>query len=288
MTAFWHWFVIGGVGLSLVAFLWLLFANRKTGGGTTGHSWDGIEELDNPLPAWWVGMFVGSIVFSIGYLIVYPGMGNFEGALNWTSSGEHDTQAQAHRDRFADLYVRLANMSPDDLAQDREGMQVGRRLYINNCGICHGNNAAGAPGFPNLRDDNWIWGGSFDAIQTSISQGRVAAMPGWGPALGNEGVTNVANYALKLAGKEHDAGSAEAGAEQYQTFCVSCHGVDGTGNPLMGAPDITAGQWIYGSSLEDVAQTIRSGRQGVMPAFGDLIDEEQRKIIATYVKSLSE
>ena len=288
MSMGWHWFVILGTVISIAAMLWLLFSNRTTQGGSTGHSWDGIEELDNPLPAWWVWMFVLSIVFAIGYLIIFPGFGNFTGTISWTSEDEHNKQALAHKERFAGLYQRLASRTPEDLAADKEGMQVGRRLFINNCGTCHGNNASGAPGFPNLRDDHWIWGGSFEEIQMSIDQGRTAAMPGWGPALGDTGVTNVAHYVLQLAGKPHTAELAQQGAAQYQTFCVSCHGVEGKGNKIFGAPDITAGKWLYGSQLEDVAHTIRAGRQGVMPAFADLIDDEQRKIIATYVKSLSQ
>ena len=143
-------------------------------------------------------------------------------------------------------------------------------------------------GFQTCGDDHWIWGGSLEAIEQSIATGRIGAMPPWGPALGDDGVTNVANYVMQLAGLDHDTSRAEAGAAQYQVFCVSCHGVEGKGNPVLGAPDITsADHWIYGQDLEDVAQTIRSGRNGVMPAFAGLIDERQRKILAIYVQGLS-
>ena len=248
-----------------------------------------IEELDNPLPAWWVGMFVASIVFAIGYLVIYPGLGSLPGSLGWTSANEHDVQSEAHSARFDDLYNRLASLSPEELAADTAGQQVGRRIFINNCSTCHGVNAGGAEGFPDLTDDHWIWGGSFEAIEQSITNGRFAAMPPWGPALGNDGVTNVANYVLQVAGLPHDSARAEAGAPQYQVFCVSCHGPEGHGNPMLGAPDITSpDHWIYGRELEDVARTIRSGRTGVMPAFNGLIDARQRKILATYVKGLSD
>ncbi len=287
MGQIWHWFVIVATILSLVFFLWLLLVNRTTSGGKTGHEWDGIEEFDNPLPAWWVWMFVISIVFSVGYLVIYPGFGNFAGATGWSSQGEHAEVAATHAERFAPMYARLAALPPEEFAQSTEGMQVGRRLFINNCSTCHGVNAGGARGFPNLRDTHWIWGGSLSDIQTSIDSGRQAVMPPWGPALGNEGVTNVANYALKLAGRDHDPAAAAAGAAQYQTFCVSCHGVEGKGNALLGAPDITQGVWIYGDDLQSVAETIRNGRQGMMPAFGQLLGEDQRKILAGYVKSLS-
>ncbi len=289
MTQPWHWFIIAGTALSLAFFLWLLLNNRRTEGGTTGHEWDGIEELDNPLPAWWVGMFVVTIVFAVGYLVIYPGAGNFQGVLDWTSTGEHNASAEAHSQRFAALYTRLASLSPEELAADTEGMQVGRRLFLNNCSTCHGVNGGGAPGFPNLRDEHSIWGGSFADIETTINEGRTAAMPPWGPALGDDGVTNVANYVMSVAGLPHNEARAQAGAGQYQVFCVSCHGTEGKGNPLLGAPNITtSGSWIYGTTLEDVAQTIRSGRQGVMPAYGEILDQEQRKILASYVTSLSQ
>ena len=288
MSSFWHWFIIIITGASLAFFLWLLLVNRTSDGGTTGHSWDGIEELDNPLPGWWVGMFILSIVFTVIYLVIYPGLGNFTGAVGWSSQAQHDADLRAHEVRFAPLYERLAALTPDGLIADRDAMQVGRRLFLNNCATCHGVNGGGTPGFPNLRDPYWIWGGEFSDIEHSINAGRHGLMPAWGPALGNDGVTNVANYALALANLPHDAAAAEAGAPQYQVFCVSCHGVEGKGNPQLGAPDITSGAWIYGTELDDIARTIRVGREGVMPAFGEIIDADQRKILAAYVKSLSQ
>ena len=288
MATEWHWFIIIGTALSLGFFLWLLFSNRQTDGGTTGHEWDGIEELDNPLPAWWVWMFVITIVFAVGYLAFYPGLGNFAGTGEWSSAKEHDLAGAAHRERFAPLYTRIAGLSPSEFAADKDAMQVGRRLFINNCATCHGVNASGAPGFPDLSDDHWIWGGNHQDILTSISNGRQAAMPPWGSALGDSGVTQVANYAMSLAGFEHDPNQAAEGAQKFQVFCVSCHGVEGKGNPLMGAPDITQGQWIYGTDLTSVATTISLGRNGAMPAFGEILGEERVKILAAYIASLSE
>lgn len=287
MSAGWHWFVIIGTFLSLAAMLWLLVANRhKSDQATTGHEWDGIEELDNPLPMWWVGMFVATIVFSVLYLIYYPGLGNFQGAGDWTSTNQHSAQVAHHDARFAPLYAELGAMDEETLAQDRRGMQVGRRLYLNHCSTCHGVNASGSLGFPDLTDDEWIWGGDYDAVRTTISKGRIAQMVGWGPALGDEGVVNVANYVLQLSGNPHDADLAAAGASQFNLMCVACHGADGSGNVLFGAPDLTNDQWLYGGSLEALSRTIADGRQGNMPPQADILSEPKIHILTTYIRSM--
>ncbi len=289
LSEFWHWFVLAGTLVSLVLFMWLLYANRHTSENqTTGHVWDGIEELDTPLPMWWVGMFVLSVVFSVGYLVVYPGLGNFSGVLDWTSTGEHDSQADFHDRRFAPLYRELAARPLADLQADRVAMQVGRRLFINNCSTCHGVSAAGTFGYPDLTDEQWIWGGDFDAIKTSISAGRTAVMPAWGPALGEDGTTNVAHYVLGLAGQDHDAERAAAGKPQYDAICVTCHGPQGKGNPLLGAPDLTNNIWQYGGSLEQIYFTISNGRTGNMPAHGELLGADKTHILAAYIESLSQ
>ena len=289
MESGWHWFVIAGVVVSLAAMLWLLLANRTISGNeTTGHDWDGIEELDNPLPMWWVGMFVATIVFSIIYLVIYPGAGNVTGALNWTSANQHQAEVEAHEARFAPLYTKLARMDEAALVADRQAMQVGRRLFLNNCSTCHGVNANGSFGFPNLTDEEWLWGSDFDAIKTTLTYGRVAQMAPWGAALGDEGVTNVANYVLKLAGKPHDEAAAEAGITQFNTMCVVCHGADGKGNKLFGAPDLTNDIWLYGGNIEQLTFTIANGRQGNMPAQKDILDEEKIHIVSAYVRSLSQ
>ena len=286
MSTFWHWFVVAGTALSLVFVLWLLMANRTTGGDNSNHEWDGIQELDNPLPAWWVGMFVGSVFFAVLYLIFYPGMGNFSGAGNWSSVNQHDVESMQHTQRFEPLYQKLANMPLTDLIGDKQGMQVGRRLFINNCATCHGVNASGAPGFPNLTDTQWLWGGTYADIQHSITAGRQAQMPPWGQALGEEGVSNVAHYVRQLANLEHQSESAQAGENQYAIFCVACHGTQGKGNTLLGAPDLTNNIWLYGSALTDIAQSISSGRTGNMPSHQGNLGPQRIKILAAYVKSL--
>lgn len=288
MSSAWSWFVIIGTVVSLAGTLLFLFSNRRTSGQeTTGHNWDGIQEFDNPLPLWWVWMFVITIVFAAGYLVYYPGLGNFSGVGGWSSAGEVASAQQAHDARFAPLYERLAGLSEAELHSDRQAQQVGRRLFLNNCSTCHGVTAQGAFGFPNLTDSEWIWGAGFDAVQTALKNGRQAAMPPWGPALGDDGVRDVAQYVLELAGKDHDAAAAGRGAQKFAMFCVACHGAEGKGNPMLGAPNLTNDIWLYGGTTEAIEFTIRNGRNGQMPSFADVLDPEQIHIVAGYVTSLS-
>lgn len=288
MSSGWHWFVVLGTLLSLAAMLWLLIANRhKTNQGSTGHEWDGIQELDNPLPFWWVGMFVVSIVFTLIYLVYYPGLGNFDGAGDWSSFGQHDNEVARHDARFAPLYAELGSLDEAALWEDRRAMQVGRRLFLNHCSTCHGVNANGAFGFPNLNDEEWIWGSDYQAVRTTLVQGRVAAMPPWGAALGEDGVINMAHFVRQMAGLEHDADKAAAAAPQYNMLCVACHGADGKGNALLGAADLTNDIWLYGGSLEQIIFTLNNGRQGNMPAQADILTDDKIHILTAYVRSLS-
>lgn len=289
MSSFWHWFIVIGTLGSLAFFAALLFGNRKTTTQeTTGHVYDGIEEYDNPLPMWWVWMFALSIVFAIGYLIYYPGLGNFAGVAGWTSAGEVADAQQAHQERFAPLYAELAQLSEAELHESRQAQQVGRRLFINHCATCHGVNAAGAFGFPNLTDDDWIWGAGFDNVVTAIRQGRRAAMPPWQAALGDAGIADVTQFVLRLAGREHDAAAAGRGESAYRMYCVACHGPEGKGNPMLGSPNLTNDVWLYGGSPEQIAYTLRHGRNGNMPAFDDVLSDAQIRVLAGYVTALSE
>jgi cytochrome c oxidase cbb3-type subunit III len=292
MSTSWSLFIIIGTLGTLVATLWFLFANRTAPTQTpetTGHNYDGIEEYDNPLPRWWVGMFVASILFAGVYLIYYPGLGNFRGVGGWTSEGQL-ARDQATKDaRFAPLYASLAALSPAELAQDQKAQQIGRRLFINNCSLCHGINAQGAFGFPNLTDSEWQWGSDFDAIKTTIANGRTAAMATWQAALGGDaGVNDMAQYVLSLSNNATDAAAAARAAPNYQMFCIACHGADGKGNPLFGAPNLTNDIWLYGGSADAVAFTLRHGRAGVMPAFTGVLGADQVHIIAGYVATLGE
>ncbi len=288
MSSGWSWFVIIGTLGTLIASLVLLYVNRSTSGDeTTGHDYDGIQELDNPLPMWWVWFFIITIVYAFGYLIYYPGLGNLGGVAGWTSTGQWQDEVDRHEARFEPIYSELAALSPEQLATDRTAQQVGRRLFINNCSTCHGVNAEGSFGFPDLSDGAWIWGGDFDAIKTSVLNGRVGIMPPWGTVLGDGGVRDVTAYTLSLAGREHDTEAATRGQDQYNSLCIACHGADGTGNVLLGAPNLANDIWLYGRGFDEIAFTIRNGRNGNMPSFADILGEQKAHILAGYVHSLS-
>ncbi len=288
MSSVWHWFVVIGTLGSLAFFLALLYGNRKASSdATTGHDFDGIEEYDNPLPMWWVWMFALSILFALGYLAWYPGLGNFDGASDWTSRDAMQRDQAAHDARFAPLYAKLAALDEASLHDSRQAMQVGRRLYLNNCATCHGVNGRGTLGFPNLTDEEWIWGSGLANVKTALNNGRQAAMPPWQAALGEQGIADVTQFVLKLSGAGHDVDAAARGATQYQSFCVACHGPEGKGNPALGAPNLTNDIWLYGGGAEQIAEGLRNGRNGRMPAFNEVLSPDQIHVLAGYVTALS-
>ena len=290
MSTGFSWFVIIGTLGSLAGFFMLLWFNKNISrpGQTTGHSYDGIEEYDNPLPAWWFWGFILTIVFALGYLVYYPGLGNYPGISHWTSVKElkHD-QAMAQA-KYGPIFARYAKIPVDQLAKDPEAIKIGRRLFTTNCSQCHGATATGSFGFPNLTDSEWMWGGTGKDIQTTISGGRNAAMPAWGPVLGDQGVKEVANYVMSLSGRKVDEALAKKGDTIFHTYCIACHGPDGKGNPLMGAPNLTNEIWLYGNSTRQIEHTIKYGRNGQMPSFKDKLGEDKVHILAAYIKSLSE
>ena len=288
MSSGWSWLVIVGTLGSLLAAAIFLVMNRKTSGEeTTGHEWDGIKELDNPLPLWWVGLFTLSIVFALGYLVWYPGLGNVKGVGGWTSERQLQEDLAIHEARFAPVYARLASMQPEELNKDRLAQQVGRRLFINHCSTCHGITAEGTTGFPNLTDNDWNWGDGFSNVKYAIKNGRTAIMPALGPALGEQGVSDMIQYLLALSGRDHGANAASRGKDQFASLCASCHGKHGTGNPQLGAPNLTDGVWLYGGRAKDLADTLNNGRNGQMPGFSGVLDEARLHILAGYVSGLS-
>ena len=291
MSTFWSWYVTLLTASTLLALFWLIFATRKgESAGTTdqtmGHSFDGIEEYDNPLPRWWFIMFIVTFVYAGVYLLVYPGLGSWPGLFGWTSVKElrgHQQQADA---RYADTFGTYANTPIEELAQNPEAMKMGLRLFSNNCAVCHGADGGGNFGFPNLTDHDWLYGGTPDKIKETITLGRKGAMPAWGALMGETGVVNVSEYVLQMSGQEHDTAKAELGAKLFNQNCVACHGADGKGNQALGAPNLTDDIWLYGGEPQDIRATLRNGRNGVMPAQQELLKADRIHLLAAYVYSL--
>lgn len=296
LNSFWHWFAIIVTIATILACWWLLHWTKGISGrkgdeiGDTGHVWDhDVRELNNPLPRWWLHLFNITIVFSLIYLVLYPGLGNFAGVLGWTQEQRYEEELAAAREAEAGVFARYAEMSPQQLMSDEAAMGTGRRLFGQHCAMCHGSDARGALGFPNLTDSEWQWGSGHDAILTAISSGRQAAMPQWGAALGQDGMTEVTEYVLRLSGQEAvDEALAAAGQQKFGMFCAACHGADGTGNPALGAPSLANDIWLYRGTRDAIMEAMLSGRNGKMPAFGDQLSEERRRILAAYVQSLGE
>jgi cytochrome c oxidase cbb3-type subunit 3 len=288
MSNGWSMFVAVVTLLSMAAVAWLLISNRsKEGKGEElDHEFDGIREYDNPLPAWWVGMFGLSVVFGLGYVFYYPALGNMSGASGWSSQKEWLHASEQHTDRFAALYANYAAMAPEELVKDRRAMQTGRRLFLNYCSTCHGVAAKGGEGFPNLTDSEWIWGADFGAIKHTILNGRVAAMPAWEQVLQPEQLIAVSSYVKEWSTSGSAPTGNEVGANAFATYCVACHGVNAQGNPALGAPSLNDESFLYGGSIEDITYSIAKGRAGNMPAQGDIVGVDKTHLLAAYVYSL--
>lgn len=299
LNSFWNWFAIIVTIAMILACWWLLhwtkgISNRKDDEvGDTGHVWDhNVRELNNPLPRWWLHLFNITIVFSLVYLVLYPGLGNFAGVLGWTQEQRYENEMAAAREAEAEVFARYEQMAPQQLIADEQAMGTGRRLFGQHCAMCHGSDARGGFGFPNLTDSEWQWGSGHEAILTAITQGRQAAMPPWEAALGEDGMKQVTEYVMSLSGQlsgdEVSESAAQAGAQKYAMFCAACHGPDGQGNPALGAPNLANDIWLYRGTREAIMEALRNGRNGNMPAFEDQLNEERRRILAAFVQSLSD
>ncbi|WP_376693595.1 cytochrome-c oxidase, cbb3-type subunit III [Wenzhouxiangella sp. EGI_FJ10409] len=297
MSAFWHWFVVIITLGFTAAMVWLFVATGRAkvnkqvdgdGADTTGHVWDeDLREYNNPMPRWWLWLFYLSVIFSLGYLVLYPGLGRYDGTLGWSQEGQYESEMARADEAFRAQFSELASESVEELAGNEQALRMGRNIYAHNCSTCHGSDARGAQGYPNLTDNHWIWGGEPQRVLESIKAGRQAVMPPFGDSLGEQGVTRTAVYVQQLAGKSVDATMAAAGEKLYQQNCAACHGPDGSGNIHLGAPDLTSGVYTYGDGLESIKQTIRGGRNGVMPAQMDLLGEIRTRLVTAYVLSLS-
>lgn len=301
MSTFWSLWIIGLTLTNLVLVTWVLFANRKVAvsdedtpeNKTTGHVYDGIEEYDNPLPRWWFMMFVGTLIFTAIYLALYPGLGTWKGLLGWTSTNQLEREIEKGQESYVESFGRFAEMPVEELAQDPLALKMGLRIFANNCAVCHGADGGGNYGFPNLTDNDWLYGGSPEQIKHTLINGRNGQMPAWGPIIGEKGVVNVAEYVLSLSGKEHDADKAEAGKQVFTQNCASCHGADGTGSYVFGAPNLTDDIWLYASGkpenlAAEIRHSVRNGRSNVMPAQKDMLREDKIHLLTAYVYSLSQ
>ncbi|MEO6973025.1 MAG: cytochrome-c oxidase, cbb3-type subunit III [Rhodoferax sp.] len=295
MSSFWSGWVmvliVFNLGISFFLFLWGPRAKIPTlADGTTGHIWahGALREGMHRLPTWWI--VISALMFAgcFGYLVLYPGFGNSAGALGWTSHKELASDTAANDVHLNAAMQRFSKMPIETLASDREALTMGKVLFGDNCAACHGSAAMGNPllGAPNLTDTDWLYGGDGKAILTTILDGRQGVMPPWGAAFGEAGVANLANYVLSLSGAPHDAAKAIAGKAMF-AVCAACHGADGKGNELIGAPNLTDTIWLYGGTLATVEKTIRDGRNGNMPAWRARLGENDVRVLAAYVYSFS-
>jgi cytochrome c oxidase cbb3-type subunit 3 len=256
---------------------------------TTGHTWDGdLTEHQNPLPRWWIILFYLTIVYSVVYLVLFPGLGTqFKGWLKWSSTDQHATEVAAASAKYGPLYESFLKQDLLAVAADPRGRQMGERIFQNNCAQCHGVDARGSRGFPNLADAEWIYGAEPETIKASIAAGRQGVMPPMAAAVGGaEGAADVAHYVLSLSGSAHDSVRAARGKAAFAA-CAACHGAEGKGNPQLGAPNISNKIWTYGGSADAIIETITRGRTGVMPAHKGILSDAEIHLVAAYVTSLT-
>ena len=290
---FWSVYVaaITLIGIFGCLLLLILVASKKvvpSGDNTTGHVWDeDLRELNNPMPKWWMGLFVITVVFSLGYLVVYPGLGGFSGKLDWSQTGAYDKEMAKAKADLEPLYAKFTSMPTEEMAKDPQAMAIGERLFMNNCAQCHGSDARGSKSFPNLADGDWLHGGSPEKIRETITNGRIGIMPPMAAAVGSaEDVRNVAHYVLSLSGSPHDAVKASQGKSKF-VACAACHGMDGKGNPALGAPNLTDDIWLHGWGEAAIVNIVNNGKHNEMPAQKEKLTEAQIAVLASYVWSLS-
>lgn len=293
VSDFWSYFVAGITLVSVIGcavFLKAVSIKRSSGQvDTTGHVWDGdLAEWNNPLPAWWSWLFYITVVFSLVYLVLYPGLGSFKGVWGWSSTGQWEGEMKHAAETYDPIFNKFLQQDLKTVAADPEAKQMGQRLFVTYCSQCHGSDAGGARGFPSLSDRDWLYGGDPETIKASIMNGRTGIMPPHGSVLGDAGVKEVANYVLSLSGKHHDANQAAAGKPRFEQICAACHMPAGTGMQALGAPDLTDKVWLYGGSEAAITETISKGRNGVMPAWKDFLGEAKVHLLAAYVYGLSE
>jgi cytochrome c oxidase cbb3-type subunit 3 len=291
VSGFWNIYVVSIVLVSVVGcgvFLWMQSTARHVEGETTGHVWDeDLQEFSNPLPSWWRWLFYITIVFSLFYLAMYPGLGNYQGKLNWSSTGQYDGEMKKADDQYGPIFRKFQSQDIMAVAASSEAKEMGQRLFLTYCAQCHGSDAKGARGFPNLADDDWLFGGSPEQIRESILKGRDAMMPAKGvkPDLNGDQIKDLAGYVRSLSGLSSDSIRAQRGKELFAPACGACHGPEGKGTVGL-APNLTDKIWLYGSSESDIVETISKGRSNRMPAFGEFLGEAKVHLLTAYVVGL--
>ncbi|RME34347.1 MAG: cytochrome-c oxidase, cbb3-type subunit III [Gammaproteobacteria bacterium] len=296
-SSFWNWFIAVPTILGILGCFWLVihYSGARTYGESKegepmGHVWDGdLQEINNPLPRWWLNMFYATLIFGIIYLILYPGLGSWKGLLGWTEAGQYEAEMKQAEETYGPLFDKYLKVPVAELAKDPKAVEMGRHLFATYCVGCHGSDAGGARGYPNLRDNDWLYGGTPEKIVETITNGRQGAMPAWEDQglLTHEQVVNAAEYVRGLSGAEVDPQARAKGEEVFKTNCAVCHGPDGKGNQALGAPNLTDDIWLYGGSQKRVIESIAHGRSGRMPAWGELLGKGKIHLLATYVYSLS-
>jgi len=290
-SGFWDIYIAVITVVSIVAcavFLKMQSVRRVVEPELTGHVWDeNLQEYNNPMPRWWAWLFYLTILFAIGYLVLYPGLGSYTGTLGWTQVKQLEDETQRADAQFGPIFEKFAAQDIETLAKNPEALAIGQKLFLNYCSQCHASDAGGSAGFPNLTDISWLWGGSPEAIKTSITEGRLGVMPPWGTVLGEQGVKDAAHYVMSLSGMAADSIRVARGKETYDKICVACHGPDAKGNPAMGAPDLTDKDWLHGGAEPQIIETITKGRTDQMPAHKDILSPAKIHLLTAFVYSLS-
>jgi cytochrome c oxidase cbb3-type subunit 3 len=292
LTGFWNLFVVVIVAVSVIGcavFLWVQSSATHKAGEVTGHVWDEtLEEYSNPLPNWWRWMFYITVVFAIVYLALYPGLGNNRGVFNWTMRGQYDDEMKAAEAKYGPKFNKYLQQDVMTVAADPEAREMGQRLFVTYCAQCHGSDAGGGPGFPNLKDNDWLWGGTPEKIKETITNGRMGVMTPKGvkPDMDAEQVKDVVHYVRSLSGLSHDAARAQRGAELFPQACAACHGADAKGNPEAGYPNLTDKIWLHGSSEAKQIEIVTKGMQNQMPAFGEFLGPAKVHLLTAYVWGL--
>jgi cytochrome c oxidase cbb3-type subunit 3 len=292
VSGFWNLYVIVIVAVSIIGcavFLWLQGSAKFKPGEVTGHVWDeNLEEYSNPLPNWWRWMFYITVVFALVYLALYPGLGNMAGSFGWTMRGQYDAEMAAAEQKYGPKFKQFLGQDAMTVAANPEAKEMGARLFQTYCAQCHGGDAGGAPSFPNLKDDDWLWGGTPEQIKETISGGRTGIMTpkGTKPDMNADQVRDVVHYVRSLSGLTADSARAQRGQELYPQACAACHGPDAKGMQAAGYPNLTDKVWLHGSREETMINIVTNGMQNQMPAFGEFLGEAKVHLLTAYVWGL--